>query len=132
VQDQWLGKVGEAIGARIALYSAQEIRFNLMAIVKDCRADKQKRLEEIDAMLHENDDPALIMERHELRDALAIREAQRGQWRIENLRRKHNYIPLIFNVLQVLAERDELKPLIASATATDKARSEKSLKIAKP
>jgi ubiquitin carboxyl-terminal hydrolase L5 len=103
-----------------------------MAIVKDCRADRQNRLKEIDGLLKENDDPALQREKHRLLDALAVSRAQREQWRTENLRRKHNYIPFIYNVLQVLAERDELKPLIASATAAANARSEKAAKMAKP
>lgn len=40
----------------------------------------------------------------------------------ENARRRHNFIPFIMQLLQGLAKRDKLEPLIASATERAKAR----------
>ncbi len=54
-----------------------------------------------------------------LEDALAAEAQKRANWRDENIRRKHNYIPFIFNMLRMLAEKNKLQSLI------DKARREK-------
>ena len=43
-------------------------------------------------------------------------EGQRvEQWRIENVRRRHNYVPFIVNFLRILAERGELVELVDQA-----------------
>jgi len=44
------------------------------------------------------------------------------QWKIENRRRKHNYVPFIVNLLKLLAERGELHGLIDAAKKRRKAR----------
>jgi ubiquitin carboxyl-terminal hydrolase L5 len=119
VQSKWLDCAAEVINARIALYAAKEIRFNLMALVKDQRIALQERLaqlnEQLEGAVDEDSRAAYMRERFEVQDALRVRQQERERWHAENLRRKHNYIPFIFNVLQVLAERDELLSLVEQA-----------------
>jgi ubiquitin carboxyl-terminal hydrolase L5 len=120
LQDAWLDCVGQIVGDRIALYSQSEIKFNLMALVKDHRRAYEQRLQEIEASLQRTDDGALKAERFELQQSLQEAMAMREKWRLENIRRKHNYVPLVFNILKVLAERDELLPLVQAAKAAQK------------
>ena len=42
---------------------------------------------------------------------LADEENKRAKWKKENVRRRHNYLPLIMEMLRCLAERGELFPI---------------------
>jgi ubiquitin carboxyl-terminal hydrolase L5 len=44
-------------------------------------------------------------------------------WKMENIRRKHNYIPFVINLLRILSERNLLKPMIAKAKESASASS---------
>ena len=46
---------------------------------------------------------------------IAMETQKAEQWKIENRRRKHNYVPFIVNLLKILAERGELMPLVDAA-----------------
>jgi hypothetical protein len=50
-----------------------------------------------------------------LQDGLQDEHAKRRKWHEENVRRKHNYVPLLFGMLKHLAEHDKLQPLIERA-----------------
>ncbi|MEQ2161284.1 hypothetical protein GOODEAATRI_008185 [Goodea atripinnis] len=69
-------------------YSEGEIRFNLMAIVSDRKMVYEKKIAELQAQLTE----------------------------IENIRRKHNYLPFIMELLKTLAEYQQLIPLVEKLT----------------
>jgi len=58
----------------------------------------------------------------QLQHALELENQKVRQWKIENRRRKHNYVPFIVNLLKLLAERGELMPLVDAAKKRRKNR----------
>jgi len=53
---------------------------------------------------------------------MQIEQQKAEQWKIENRRRKHNYVPFIVNYLKLVAERGELMPLVEAAKSRKKSR----------
>lgn len=109
----WLEAVQPAIQARIERYSGAEIRFNLMAIV----ASKTEALRAQLAAL-----PAGDMAAAELQRQLDLEEQKRARWKAENVRRKHNYVPFIINLLREFAAKQQLLPLLEAAKDKQKQR----------
>ena len=123
-KSDWLDKVCPAIMQRIEQYSQNEIRFNLLALIKnklDVCKTKLQELEagegmEVDGSDYRNQQIA------QLKQEISMEEEKRSRWRDENIRRKHNYIrrkhnyiPFLFNFLKILAEKKQLKSLIEKA-----------------
>ncbi|KAL3656222.1 hypothetical protein V7S43_018947 [Phytophthora oleae] len=105
-RDSWLQVACPVIQKRIEKYSATEIRFNLLALVKN-------RIQTYEEQLH-----AVIetggseSEAAQIQADLAAEQQKRENWALENKRRKHNYIPFIIQLLKTLAEKKQLEPLI--------------------
>jgi len=141
----WLDKVRPAIQARIQKYSQKEIRFNLLGLIQNKKEGfthkiglLNKRKAAINSKLsggatmdtsdeHEIPLPTSTDElKHELKaveseikdfeQGIQDEEARYAKWRAENVRRKHNYVPFVYNFLKLLAERGKLSGLMDSTT----------------
>jgi ubiquitin carboxyl-terminal hydrolase L5 len=150
---EWPMKAAPFIQERMAKYSEKEIRFNLLALLKDRRQAAEERMinlevreavynarlagEEADMDVEEDDaaspstpeelQAALTRVNDDREDCQAIlteEQAKRDKWAAENVRRKHNYVPFAFNLLKLLAKKDVLNGLVDAAVEDWKQREE--------
>jgi len=109
----WLDAVRPVIEKRIQKYSEGEIHFNLMAIVPDRRMQYQKRVQELAESGMDTDESA--EELYRLQTLIAEEDDKAEQFKKENVRRRHNYIPFIVELLKILAKEGKLVPLVRQA-----------------
>ena len=138
-EEEWIKKVKPSIQNRINLYSQNEIKFNLLALVPD-RLEKAKKLDEdlnkrkkyIEGLINgsvkpNNDDKDMEeynkMDKKDLEYSLKefetsiknnLQTIKDEEYRVkkykeENERRQFNYIPFIYELLKIMAEKGELE-----------------------
>jgi ubiquitin carboxyl-terminal hydrolase L5 len=111
----WLKAVRPHIEARINRYANTEIRFNLMAVIRDRRQILKEKAEQAEA-------EGKVEEAATFRAELANVEEKFRSWHEENIRRKHNYVPFVVAALRLLAKRKKLKGLVKAAQEKDAER----------
>ncbi|XP_077013390.1 ubiquitin carboxyl-terminal hydrolase isozyme L5 isoform X3 [Tamandua tetradactyla] len=130
-QDDWINAVRPVIEKRIQKYSEGEIRFNLMAIVSDRKMIYEQKIAELQRQLAEepmdtdqgNNMLSAIQSEVAKNQMLIEEEVQKlKRYKIENIRRKHNYLPFIMELLKTLAEHQQLIPLVEKAKEKQNAK----------
>ncbi|XP_051867035.1 ubiquitin carboxyl-terminal hydrolase isozyme L5 [Pristis pectinata] len=131
-QDDWVSAVRPVIEKRIQKYSEGEIRFNLMAIVSDRKmiyerkiTDLQRQLSEEEPMDTDQSSSVINSIQSEVAKYQMLIEEENQKlkrYKIENVRRKHNYLPFIMELLKTLAEHQQLIPLVEKAKEKQNAK----------
>jgi len=139
--ESWTSVAADSIRGRIAQYSAKEIKFSLLALHEKPRARMERDLStlksreaDLKAQLTDLARPAderanlqqelesTIPKIAQCEATLAEEDNKLRAWQVENVRRKHNYIPLAFNLLKMLASKGKLTGLVESAAKAQKER----------
>uniref|UniRef100_A0A8C0VKI3 Ubiquitin carboxyl-terminal hydrolase n=1 Tax=Cyanistes caeruleus TaxID=156563 RepID=A0A8C0VKI3_CYACU len=130
-QDDWISAVRPVIEKRIQKYSEGEIRFNLMAIVSDRKMIYEQRIAELQQQLAEepmdtdqSSNMLSSLQSEVAKYQMLIEEENQKlkRYKIENIRRKHNYLPFIMELLKTLAEHQQLIPLVEKAKEKQNAK----------
>jgi len=109
--DDWTDAVRPVIEARMMKYTQGEIHFNLMAVIQDKTIRYNNQLKSLSGMSIDSQ----MAEVARIEMLLAEEENKRSKWKQENIRRRHNYLPLIMEMLRSLASRGELLPIYNKA-----------------
>ena len=137
--EEWIKKVKPSIQNRISLYSQSEIKFNLLAIVpnklekaKKVEEDLNKRKKYVEGLINGTEKPSSEdkdmeeynkMNKEQLESTLKDFESliknnsqtikdeeyKVSKYKEENERRQFNYIPFIYELLKIMAEKGELE-----------------------
>lgn len=119
-QGSWLPMARTAIRERMRAVGADAgaVKFNLMAVIQD------KRIPLRNSSNKDEDDAEAKQWQ------LAQEEQKRAGWKLENQRRRHNYLPLAIQVFKELARTGHLPDLVAAAKekqATKRKRAQQQL-----
>lgn len=110
VAEPWTSTVRRALHDRIQRFATDEIRFSLLAVVPDRLLELSRALA---AAVPGSESGGQNLEL--LQEEIAREQAKRAEWARENQRRRWNYTPFLINLLRILAEKNELVPLLSKA-----------------
>ncbi|XP_053673449.1 ubiquitin carboxyl-terminal hydrolase isozyme L5 [Anopheles nili] len=113
---EWLKVVRPIIEKRMLKYSKGEIHFNLMAIVSDRQQIYQRQIDQL--LASEDVEMETDLKQEEigrLRMLMEDEAVKRKRYKTENIRRKHNFLPFIVELLKTLAQSGQLMPLYEKA-----------------
>ena len=126
LQGSWLPTARMAIQERMRAVGADAgaVKFNLMAVIQDKRIPlRNNNNNKNKSTSGNNDDNDVDDEAKQWQ--LAQEEQKRAGWKLENQRRRHNYLPLAIQVFKELARTGQLPDLVTAAKEKQAAASKR-------
>lgn len=118
---EWTDSIQPHIQERMSRYAQGEIHFNLMAVCKQTKRVFEEKLEELQK---QPTSPEVQSQIAQCQASIAAETDKLERWHVQNVRRKHNYIPFVFSLLKSLASKKQLTPLIDAAAEKAKTRAQ--------
>lgn len=103
----WLRVARAAIQNRIEKYAASEIKFNLMGITTDKRAYLQSKIQSLTETGINVEDESI----QDLTQQISVENDIHDQWKEENERRRHNYVPFCVELIRALVGSEKYEEL---------------------
>lgn len=132
--DSWLDQVGPIIQERMDRYAGGEIRFNLMAVVDDRIKVYESKMAEYQSQLKALQEKEgseapevgswLRSEIENMKGDIQKEQEKRTKQTRENKLRRHNFVPLIYEILKGLAQEGKLSALVDEGKERAKAELE--------
>ena len=104
--NNWMTVARTAIQQRMSSFEGDEIKFNLMAVIRDKRVGLHEKLSTLTRNTNEYND---------VETQLLAENTKRHEWKLENQRRRHNYVPLCIQLFKELAKSGNLPQLMVQA-----------------
>jgi len=117
---EWTSVVQPVLEKRMQKYSQGEIHFNLMAIVSDRKLMYERELKSLQETGMESDGIGFRIS--ELKSSIENEDRKRLAFKKENVRRKHNYLPLIMELLKTMASEGKMVEAVEKQIEKKKAK----------
>lgn len=114
INTSWFDVVRPALEKRFERYAASEIRFNLLALIQNRQDICQEKILEL---MEQPETTQRLAEIENLKATIQMEKDKFSAWHVENIRRKHNYLPFVVQLLKVLAKKGQLQPLVERANS---------------
>lgn len=115
----WLALARPVIQKRMEKYSSGEIGFNLLAVCQDKLESLEKQLAEETREFRQS----------QLKEDIESEKSKRAQWEKDNVRRRHNWMPFVVEIVKQMAAQKLLAPAVKKAEEKTKVALERRAKL---
>jgi len=114
----WLDAARPTIQQRMQKYAEGEIHFNLLAVCQDKLIKLNQELEKFKVESNE-------FMKNQTEEEIKNETDKRARWAKDNIRRRHNFLPLVMEIIKQMASQKSLVPAVTKAEERTKAAIER-------